>query len=54
MGAVKAGVSVVTFDEKDSADAFSEALSDSGARGLILSPGTQVEGSDSSTRGDIL
>lgn len=44
MGAMKAGVSIVTFDEKDSEDAFNSALSDSGVRGLILSPGTEMEG----------
>ncbi len=44
MGALKTGVSIVTFDEKDSTDAFQSALSDSGARGLIVSPGTDIEG----------
>ncbi len=54
MGAIKAGVSIVTFDEKDSSDAFREALSDSGARGLIVSPGTHIESSANETRADVL
>lgn len=39
MGAIKAGVTVVTFDEKDSADALDHALG-SGAKGIIYSPAT--------------
>lgn len=39
MGAFKAGVTVVTFDEKDSVDALDNALG-SGAKGLIFSPDT--------------
>ena len=31
MGAFKAGVSIVTFDEKDSVDALNHSLRDSGA-----------------------
>lgn len=42
MGASKAGVSVVTFSEKDSVDALHETLKDSGARGLMFSPATEV------------
>ena len=42
MGASKAGVSVVTFSEKDNVDALHETLKDSGARGLMFSPGTDV------------
>ena len=38
MGAIKAGVSVVTFDEVDETEALGQALSDSGARGLIFTP----------------
>ena len=46
MGSIKAGVSVVTFDEKDDVEAFDQALSASNARGLIFSPNTDtVEGS---------
>ena len=44
MGAIKAGVQVVTFDEKDSEDALDHALGSTQARGLIFSPLTQVEG----------
>lgn len=40
MGAIKAGVSLVTFSEKDSTDALNHALRHSGARGLIFSPST--------------
>lgn len=39
MGAFKAGVTVVSFDEKDSVDALDNALG-SGAKGLIFSPDT--------------
>ena len=42
MGAAKAGVSIVTFAEKENFDALHNALKDSGARGLLLSPNTQV------------
>lgn len=42
MGAAKAGVTVVTFDEKNECDALQHALRDSGAQGLIYSAGTQV------------
>ena len=44
MGAIKAGVSVVTFDEKDNQDALEHALGSTQARGLIFSPLTQAEG----------
>jgi len=43
MGAIKAGVSVVTFDEKDSCDALDQALGSSKAKGLIFSPATEAE-----------
>ena len=43
MGAVKAGVSVVTFDEKDSEEALDHALSASNAKGLIFSPSTEAD-----------
>ena len=42
MGSIKAGVSVVTFDEKDNVEAFDQALSASNARGLIFSPNTDT------------
>lgn len=42
MGAFKAGVSVVTFSEKDSIDAFDHTLRSSKAKGLIISPDTQA------------
>lgn len=42
MGAAKAGVTVVTFEEKENADALHSALKDSGARGLYFSPATEV------------
>ena len=42
MGAFKAGVQIVTFDEKDSIDALNSTLKDSGARGFILSPQTHI------------
>ena len=50
MGSIKAGVSVVTFDEKESADALEHALVSSKAKGLIISPDTETEeGSDRKT-----
>ena len=42
MGAIKAGVTVVTFDEKDNLDALDQTLRDSGARGLLFSPQTVI------------
>jgi len=46
MGAFKAGVAVVTFDEKDSVDALSQTLKDSGARGFLFSPQTVISHED--------
>ena len=43
MGAIKAGVTVVSFDEKDSCDAFDHAIATSKARGVVFSPSTQTE-----------
>ena len=42
MGAFKAGVSIVTFDEKENIDALSQTLRDSGARGFMFSPSTVI------------
>ena len=42
LGALKAGVSIVTFDEKDNIDAVHHALSNSDARGLLFSPQTVI------------
>ena len=42
MGAAKAGVTIVTFDEKNSEDAVHQTLKDSGARGLFFSPNTEA------------
>ena len=49
MGAFKAGVQIVTFDEKDNMEAFNSTLKDSGARGLIFSPQTNIH-DDQNTR----
>jgi hypothetical protein len=38
MGAIKAGVTIVTFDEKDNLDALNQTLKDSGAKGFLFSP----------------
>jgi len=38
MGAIKAGVQVVTFAEKESQDALDHALSSTNAKGLIYAP----------------
>lgn len=42
MGAAKAGVTVVTFAEKDNCDALHSVLKESGARGLVYSSSTAV------------
>ena len=52
MGAFKAGVSVVTFNEKESIDALNQTLKDSGARGFMFSPSTVVS-HDSNTHTDV-
>jgi len=49
MGAAKAGVSCVVFKEKESVDALNQTLKDSGARGLFISPNTEVN-EDGDTR----
>jgi hypothetical protein len=43
MGALKAGVTVVTFSEKENRDALHSVIADSGARGLIFSPQTKLD-----------
>jgi len=40
LGAIKAGVQVVTFAEKDNVDALDHALRSTNAKGLIISPDT--------------
>ena len=51
MGAAKAGVTVVTFNEKNDIDALHQALRDSGARGIVFSPSTET---NDSTRADYI
>ena len=53
MGASKAGVSIVTFSEKDNCDALHSVLKDSGARGLLFSPATQTN-EQGETRGEFV
>ena len=53
MGASKAGVTVVTFSEKENVDSLNQALKDSGARGLLFSPSTPVS-EDGTTRADFV
>lgn len=53
MGASKAGVTVVTFSEKENKDALHSALKDSGARGILFSPNTAVS-EDGTTRTDYI
>ena len=48
MGSIKAGVAVVTFDEKDSIESFEHALASSKAKGLFFSPLTET--SEGNTR----
>lgn len=43
MGAIKAGVTIVTFDEKDNKEALDKVLRDSKARGLLFSPDTEID-----------
>ena len=40
VGAIKAGVKIVTVDENDSVDDVSKALSDSKSKGFLFSPTT--------------
>jgi len=40
MGAAKAGVAIVTFDEKESIGSLTSALRDSQSRGFLFSPST--------------
>ena len=53
MGAIKAGITIVTFDEKENQDALDTALGSSQAKGLIFSPSTQME-DGKNTRGTFL
>jgi long-subunit acyl-CoA synthetase (AMP-forming) len=53
MGAAKAGVSIVTFEEKNSKDSLHEALRSSGARGILFSPNTEVN-SDGQSRAHLV
>jgi len=43
MGSIKAGVQVVTFAEKDSADALDHALRSTNAKGLLFQPDHQID-----------
>jgi len=52
MGAMKAGVSIVTFQEKDSVEALEHAIGSTGAKGLLISPDTAV--ADKQIRADFL
>lgn len=51
MGASKAGVTVVTFSEKEECDSLHQTLKDSGAKGLLFSPATEVN-HDGTTRAE--
>ncbi len=54
MGALKAGVTVVTFSEKENRDAVHTVIADSGARGLIFSPQTKLDDDEKADRESIL
>ena len=43
MGAIKAGVTIVAFSEKDSIDALNSTLKNSECRGMLFSPQTDVD-----------
>lgn len=49
MGAIKAGVTVVTFDEKESIDALNATLKDSQAKGFMFSPATLISQEENKT-----
>ena len=53
IGAAKAGVTCVSFDERDSQDALDHALRTSGAKGLIFSANAPVADTQN-TRVDLL
>ena len=42
MGAAKAGITIVTHNEKDDCDALHHVLKDSGAKGLFFSSASKV------------
>ena len=52
MGAIKAGVRLVSFAEKDDPNALDHALGSSNAKGLIFSPSTQI--SEAVSRKDLV
>jgi hypothetical protein len=43
MGSIKAGVQIVTFAEKDSADALDHALRSTKAKGLLFQPDHKID-----------
>lgn len=43
MGSIKAGVQIVTFAEKDSAEALDHALKSTNAKGLLFQPDHQID-----------
>ena len=53
MGASKAGVTIVTFSEKDSKDSLHQTLQNSKAKGLVFSPSTKVD-AEGTTRADFV
>lgn len=50
VGAIKAGVTVVTFEEKNNIGALESTLKASEAKGLIFSPSTQTSEGEGNTR----
>ena len=54
MGAIKAGVSVVAFYEKESLDALNDTLKNSHCKGLLFSPSTEIEAEEGATRESFL
>jgi hypothetical protein len=52
MGAIKAGVSVVTFNDKENADALDHALTSTKAKGLIFAADSPM--GNNQTRGTVV
>jgi len=50
MGAIKAGVTIVAFDEKEDVDALDETLKKSECRGMLFSPNTDIDIKSHKTR----
>ena len=50
MGAFKAGVTIVTFDEKDNIESLDQVLQESRTKGILFSPQTTIDEKNNVTR----